>query len=892
MVNINDLQESLERESFIEEPEQTIGGKIGDILRNFNTGLARTLGIPRAITDLNEQLGGTIFGNVRTGERKEPSFNILPTGEQLQELGAKADITFPPGEEPDTLIARTIQNVGAAAPILPLLPLTAPIIAGEALAAFGAAAGGKFLESTDFGKKHPELARGIGELGGGITGVFTIPIARFLARGGSFGTVLRFIKRIIPSTEKRVTKRLQDIELTPETALKELEKMEKIPEGEFLLPGQAAGTPGIARLTKTVEEEIPKVAAIIEKRRINAVNQLQKQFNKTGDIGDARALLEEKLALRADQATKTLSKIDKVSDPTTLSTTTERILGRAEGEGRETINGLWRKLPSGVKVRGNNLNRVMVEELGNITEGGSINQISAVARQKLGRLNKEGKLVGGSLFSESRGKAKTILFDAQGHPIERIAKGKIEAEAKAVHQFYSLLGFEKERLGRIGGQGNKIRIINKLRGAALDDLDDVAVGGNYRETLRLTREFHNTFTRGVVGRILGRARGETPSPVTALEDIMGQGGVTAKENIQQALRASPKVKSQIEDFLKTQFAVIAKNDINNRINTTAGNAFIKKFGNILDDIFPELKRDFKDAITKQMDVDKFIGVPQVTGLSPLAREKTAAGFFLGKDPGEEMSALLRSRNVQRTSFLTDLVRVTKADPTGKALKGLQNGFTEELLKVGNIDEITRLSGTKIINRLKELKQSTLRSGLFNKEEFDRLERIGQVFRKIEIELKAKALKGGIINDPLGMLVALPGRFVGARIGGRAGQDIGSSLVLAGAGSKATTDFLKRFTNDEAREILIRFVLDKKLAKDLLTKVARLTEPQKGKLFKSILDRLEQIGLKIGRRIKENIPPPPVTGIAPAAGSFAAGISGERDPEDEELTRRLEGLLTQ
>jgi hypothetical protein len=532
----------------------------------------------------------------------------------------------------------------------------------------------------------------------------------------------------------------------------------------------------------------------------------------------------------------------------------------------------------------------MGEEISGITEGGSINQISSVARQKLGRLNKEGKLVGGSLFSESKGKIKTILFDAQGNPIERIAKGKIEAEAKAVHQFYSLLGFEKERLGRIGGQGNKIRIINRLREAALDDLDDVAVGGNYRETLKLTRKFHDKFTKGTVGRVLGRARGETPSPVTALEDIVGTGGVEAKESILQALRATPQVKGQIQDFLKTQFAIVAKNETNNRINVTAGNAFIKKFGNILDDIFPELKRDFKDAIAKQADVDKFIGVPQVTGMSPLAREKTAAGFFLGRDPGEEMAALLGSKTIQRTNFLSDLVKITKTDPTGKALKGLQNGFTGELLKVGNIDDFAKLSGSKMLKRLNELEKSTLKSGLFSKEEFNRLKVLANTFNKIAQVRGAKVLKGGIINDPLSILISLPGRFIGARIGGRAGQDMGSSLVLAGAGSKTTTDFLRRFTNDEAKEILIRFVTDKKFAKDLLTKLAKLNKEQQGSLIFRLARKIDGLTSKTVRGIKENIPRVPITAVAPAAGSVAAEISGERDLEDEKITRKLESLL--
>ena len=58
--------------------------------------------------------------------------------------------------------------------------------------------------------------------------------------------------------------------------------------------------------------------------------------------------------------------------------------------------------------------------------------------------------------------------------------------------------------------------------------------------------------------------------------------------------------------------------------------------------FPELKNTFEEAISSQRSVDDFLGVGQVSELSPLAKEKSAAALFLGGDPGEEIGRIIRS----------------------------------------------------------------------------------------------------------------------------------------------------------------------------------------------------------------------------------------------------------
>ncbi len=892
MVTANELRQSLEED----DQPFSIGESVGDVLRNFNTGLARTLGIPRAITDLNEQVGGTIFGNIGRKEEGERRPNILPTGEQIQKFGSKPglDITFPPGEEPDTLAARTVQNIGAAAPILPFFGLTAPLIGLELGASFGAAAGGKLLQSTEFGQKHPELARGIGELGGGFGTIFTIPLARFLAKGGGIGAVIRLIKRVFPKSEKRALRRLDNVIEDPQKFLRELEISKGLPEGELLSTAEATGSVGAARLQKTVEENIPKVAAMIEKRRVQVINQLQKQFNKTGDIADARALLEAQVSLRASQAELALMKTTTAADPSILSTRAEKLLDRALKDARIIETKLFNKVSSKVRVDFNPVITKFKTLLDEITEGASKERIAPFLEGKLGRLNKQGKLSGGELASEVGKAIKTADFDAAGNRITIPIKGKTKVRVLAAKDFLQDISLEIKNLTFQRGKDNQIRILQGVKKAVQEALNTTKGGKALLDARQFSADLNRKFTRGTVGRILGRASGETPSPVLALEDIVVEGGVKAKESIIQALEASPQTRQQIEEFLKFRFALASVNKQNNRINVNAGNAFIKKFNEksgILDDVFPELKRDFEDAILGQVDVDAFIGVGQVSRLSPLLKEQSAAAFFLSKDPGTEMAALMSNKSLKRTNFLSQLVKLTKDDPSGKALSGLQNGFTDELLKLGNVgDDVSKLRGSLMLNKLSELQPSALKAGLFSKEEFARLKTIANIFKRIETTRGATALKGGIVDDALSFLIEGTAAFTGARLGGAAGRGIGSSLVLAGRLSKKFTDSLRNLTNDQAKELLIRFVSDKELAKDLTTKISKLNQAQKSILIFRISRKIDEITSKAVQGIKENIPRVPVTAAAPAAGSFAAGISGEPDLEDEEITRKLEALL--
>lgn len=836
--------------------------------RNFNLGLARLAGLPNVVTELisgtlpvtQTALRDRIVSGI-TGQPQRRVSNIFPEPGEIQQFASDVGLTFAPGEEPEDLASRIVQNIGTAAPLIPFFGAGA--LAPELLAAAGGAAAGKALEETEFGQRNPDLARGIGELGGGLGAGFIPGISRFFTRGGTTGVAVREGRKafegVIPTTEERAARRLGVVEPSREVALENIAAAQLTPEGQLLTAGQAAGTEGIAGLSAAAQQVDPEFARFMATQRLEARDALKSQFQAKGNVQNARNFLEANLTKRADEANRILEEIGTAKDPAALSTQAQERLNLAFREARTAETQVWNNLPQAEEISGSNLLAVQAEELGNLTAGADPSIVSAFSRSKLGTL-KEGKLVGGKLVSEA----------------------KPTASAKAIHQFYSATGEKMQRLAIQGGNSNKIRIMQKQREAALADLDEAGLGGEYSDAISLSRDLNEKFTTGAVGRVLGLGRGETPLSRTALSEIVGAGGETARQGIEQALRAAPGVKQSAEDFLKTQFLSAAQNPQNLKIDVNRGNRFMNTFDEVLTDFFPELKNTFQEAITSQRSVDDFFGVGQVSELTPLAKEKSAAALFLGGDPGEEIGRIIRSTGKQRTNSLTDLVSIAKEDKSGAALKGLQSGFTDEILSGVREGQIS--SGAKILEKISDLESAAIKSGLFNKTEIERLRAIADTLQKIDIEAAAIPISGGVISDIPSKIFNNAARIAAVRISGKlnrffGGGGFGASLQIANIASKTAGDFMSSLTNDQAATLLVEAVRDPKLMQDLLRNVKNLTPAKRTALFERLLNA--------ARNFIPGIPRIPAAAVVPGVTQAATA-----EAEKERLVKDLLQLQTQ
>ncbi len=861
------------------------------LLRNLNTGIADFAGLPKLISDVTskirssqipkavasglttiaevpgvKQVAGKVFDSIPEGATGGSTLADIPfpTSNQAQEFFADHGMAYPVGQEPDDVFDRTVRNIGASLPLLPFLPVggagTGAVRGTQAaliefLGAFGGAVGGKALENSEFGQNNPEMARAVGELGGGLGGGLSVSMAKFLVKGGNIGLLFRVLKSMVPGHRSRILKRLKGLDPELDLGIAELERTSKTLGEGSLLPGQAAGTEGQARLLKAAELEEPAIATLVSKQRSEAIRKFEKIFvgdgKGKGTIADARKLFDEKRIQLSNRANAALRRIDKGGDPGKISVEVEKMLREGLEEIREAESSIWSNLPSG-NVSGSRVKEVFAK----IIKKNDKSDIIPHLTSRLGSKGKDrlfkGRLSAGAIIEET-------------------------ASSQKVFQLYSLLGRQIDKLSRVGGSSNKIRIVTKIRKALLKDIETAGLGDAYQEALEFSRnKVNKVFTEGAVGKILGFSSGATPSPIEAVQDILGSGGLKTREAIDQALKASPEVKTQIQDYLRNMIVVASKNTDNNRLNANTANDLLGKWDDTLD-FFPELRTQIKEAVINQRSLDQMEGVGKISDLSPLTSNQIAASIFLNTDPGAELRRIMDNLSIDRTSFFKDIVKQVKKDETGKAFEGVQHAFGEQLIRKSKSIETGRISGDKLLNNIEELEQVVKKSGLFTEKHIERLKNIADAFKKIEFQRTIDAPKGGVINDPTAKLLSLPLRVLAARAGGELSKGTaGGSIQTANIMTGEAAGLAKKLTNDQARKLLLKAVLDRDLMLDLMKDASAMTHPKRQALYNRILEK--------ANILIPNVPRVPATALAPPAVSLEAQAQESR--EDEELKRLI------
>ncbi|RLD23210.1 MAG: hypothetical protein DRI71_05840, partial [Bacteroidetes bacterium] len=130
-------------------------------IKSFNTGLAKSMRLPGMASDFFVSKSPPEFiSQLLTPGAERVVESPIPDSGEMQQLGADYGMAHEAGQEPEGLSHRIAENVGASVPFAPLVPFTAAAIITEALAIGGGAWLGQILEKdTEFGQKHPQMAR-------------------------------------------------------------------------------------------------------------------------------------------------------------------------------------------------------------------------------------------------------------------------------------------------------------------------------------------------------------------------------------------------------------------------------------------------------------------------------------------------------------------------------------------------------------------------------------------------------------------------------------------------------------------------------------------------------------------------------------------------------------
>ena len=802
-----------------QEPQDDTGLPISQkIAQGINVGLAKGFGAPVDLANFALGFFGLGSGQPVGGSRS------------LQAGLSTAGIAPPPGEEREQLgaVGRVAEEVGAT---------VAPVGALGAAARAGRTGGTILKPVMDFFKQRPgtfvateagaattagigaafaneifpgnELADITGQLVGGIASPQTLITERapqfiqnvrratkvLTTKEGAFDVASEIAKRSVKDREKVIAQLSGEPDILP-----------------GLTPAKETGDPFMLSLERSAmkksEELKDGIAESIANVNRSVVSEMDR-LRGTGSVEAAKIPVQDKvdylkdlLTVRSQQAVNAAS--DKLSRlrPNTprekANTIVRKELDDAYEAARLQEKELWDNVPSEIPASVENTR---------------------------------------TRFAEILRKRDRKVDNPEDIPdfLRKIfsGKGAVKGEQRLgrVHRIRSRV-LEAERLERAkdAPNRNKMRILGELADSLLDDMA-VAASDEINLARSYSRDFNQRFRQGTVGDILGFAKtGEPELPAAlTLERTVGRTGPAGGVGVEDITRATGvQATPQDTGFQVTQDAIrdfVADRFIrkfpDGEVNPRTGKAFLQENAQVLARN-PDLKTEIEQAISSQESAQRYVASQQKTERLLSDKRKTAASIFLDAPVGQEVKAILSSKNPQ--AAMKSLVKRSVKDKSGEAIAGLRAATIDEVsnfLFSGRRDIGQELlpSGERF-NRFINSNKAAL-SEVLSKTQMADLDRVRRTVLAMERKAGAGFPGQRIIDESPDQFTDLVLSVVGANLGGAsaAARASGAGLVIAGRTAGAARDigrkWISRIPAGKGTEVLNEAVLNRDLMRELL-----------------------------------------------------------------------------
>ena len=451
--------------------------------------------------------------------------------------------------------------------------------------------------------------------------------------------------------------RVQDLAGGPERAA---ELAGNIGPSEIgLTPAQQTGDANLLGLEQEAMRRNPKLRAELDARAGSAQDVAADTVrNMGGDTADAQAFFEqrrqsfrEEIMGVVDRATNgALRPTAKNSEMFNSQEVADKIKA-AEGAAKLQEDALWAQVPKGTEV-GTMSARAKAQELISQTPRAQRDDIPRQVMELLGTDSN-------SAFAE----------------FETVSE---------MHGLYSKMR-EVAREARSGTnqQRNKARIADEIAEAILNDLGAGAgqtdVGRSIDNARAFSAEMHQTFSQGVVGKLLKRTvdGDKTIDPALTLENSIGRGGskgAVGADNIQDATNG--RAEPEIEDFLRSRFdrATFGSDD---KFNPRGGRTFMRDNADLMQR-FPYLRDAFDDALRTQSKAAA-TGARADQALTNMDNPTKSIGAAFTQAPSETaIDAVFKAKKPSLAA--RQLTATARKDKTGKALDGLKGSFADYVIR--------------------------------------------------------------------------------------------------------------------------------------------------------------------------------------------------------------------
>lgn len=323
----------------------------------------------------------------------------------------------------------------------------------------------------------------------------------------------------------------------------------------------------------------------------------------------------------------------------------------------------------------------------------------------------------------------------------------------------------------------KSRFANK----ALNDLNSFIVktleehpstNNAYRYAASLTRQFHETFSDGVLSA--ARDHNVIPEMLGSKLFVSGPKGGANADAITQNLGLGNTAHDAVNDYVKSYFMAATTGKGGIEIDPVAGTNFLRKHAEFLKR-YPQLQKELRDAVKTQKQVTTLGKRFEQLNRNSVVKAKMET--FIGyENPKEAVDAITRLAVKDRAGSMRYLVNMAKTDPTGLALEGLKGSTIQSLLgkitKDVNVDDKIILAN---YNKYFKEMEPALKEAFTPRE----IKHIENIIKQADGMIRRKGVPTLDINPEADFLVATIGRILGARIGARVGV---TPLISAGIGA--------------------------------------------------------------------------------------------------------------
>lgn len=779
----------------VEDRQQVQERGFADWMNEFNTGVARFLGI---------------FIDPFAGPG------------ETQQLMARLGMAHPPGEEGQGFAARFLQELGSMA--IPLggqaalgarlmaRPMAAaaatpfeqasiqlaqrPLAEGAKQAGIAASAVVGGMVAEDIGSGEP-WQRAIGELVGGlapgaIAGAVRAGAGRIMAdAAGISRPAKRAASRIQKLAEKQADEMLDELQANPLN----------------LPPMEAVGDPGVASLQRAAAAVDPKLAGRLVEQERQAVEKARELLLRTGDPKAVKVYLNNLVRAAVAEVQRSIEKLEPKLTMREANLITQQRLLAAYNKARAVEDKLWNKIPN-VEINPTRVISTFAELLLERTPE-SPATIPRYLYRFLGNYDEEtGEFVFGALKPFSKN-----LVELRKRIVEDMAR---EAASKT-------------------GSPSKIRVLAKLNDAILETLEQSQVGDRARAAIEFSRDLNQRFTKGFVGELLRFPRTDDADflPLDTLDRLQRMTGERGAAAVRQLLAAEPKLRGAVADVVKQGFLNQVL-DVDGKLVVRNAKRFLQRNKQLLEQ-FPEIKTAIEDSIKAQKVSDFLIGARKPVPTSPLRKRMSVASLWLDAPVGSEIKRIVEASPNPRAA-MRDLLRLVSGNK--EAMAGVRAAIMDYVWnksKAGLPDPqgFQMISGRRMLQVMKE------NEGAFKvflaPSHVNRLKLVARELSKIEQARAAAPAAGGLLSDKPGTLLEFVTRTLAVRMFAKIGQGTtGASLLTAAFGSKKAKELAMRLTNDKAKDLLFQAVEDPDMMRALLLPLSKASPFQRRAAFNRVM----------------------------------------------------------